>query len=71
MSDIAKRIKERRETLRISQSELARRIGVSQVSVSMYESGETTPKLLIAAKLASVLGMTCEELVNGKADENE
>lgn len=69
MSDIAKRIKELRESLQISQSELARRIGVSQVSVSMYENGETTPKLVVAAKLASVLGVTCEELVNGKEDE--
>lgn len=66
MNEIAKRIRERREQLQISQAELARRVGISQVSVHMYENGETTPKLTIATKLASELGTTCEELVNGK-----
>lgn len=66
MSEFAKIVREKRESKQMTQKELAEKIGVSAACVSMYESGETTPKIAIAAKLASALGVTCEELVNGK-----
>lgn len=65
MDEFAKRIKELRESKQMTQKELAERVGVSQVSIYMYESGETTPKALIVGKLASALGVSCDELING------
>lgn len=66
MGDFAKRIRELREARNMTQKELAQRTGVSQVSIYMYESGETTPKAAIVGKLASALGVTCDEIINGK-----
>ena len=66
MDDFAKRIKRLREAKRMTQKELADRAGVSQVSIYMYESGETTPKALVVGKLASALGVSCDELINGR-----
>ena len=66
MGDFAKRIRELREARNMTQKELAQRAGVSQVSIYMYEAGETTPKALIVGKLANALGVSCDELINGK-----
>ena len=66
MDEFAKRIRRLRESKRMTQKELADRAGVSQVSIYMYESGETTPKAQVVGKLASALGVSCDELINGK-----
>ena len=62
---IGETITRKRKALGMTQKELAERVGVSQVSIYMYESGETTPKALIVGKLASALGVSCDELING------
>lgn len=64
MSEFARNIRFFREKTGISQGELARRIGVTQSAISQYENGDATPKLAIAAKLASALGTTCEALAS-------
>lgn len=46
-----------------SQGAAAQRIGISQPSLSMYESGKRTPQLHTAAKVASAYGVTLDELV--------
>lgn len=52
----------RRLQLRMSQLDLAKKIGVTQTAIWQYENGEATPKLEIALRLAKVLGMTVEQL---------
>ncbi len=58
--EIGKRIKAARRTNRISQSELARRLGVSPQSVQQWESGETTPRRHRVAEIVRILG--CDEV---------
>lgn len=69
MEIFAENIKKFREKCKISQEELARRTGISQSAISLYEKGEITPKIAIADKLANALGVTIEQLL--KEDENE
>lgn len=47
-----------------SQAELAQLIGTDRSSVSRYENGETAPDVYTAVKIATLMGTTCEELVN-------
>ncbi len=49
-----------------TQSEFAKLIGAERSSVSRYESGETIPDMYKAVKIAKLMGMTCEELVNSE-----
>lgn len=52
----------RRLQLRMSQLDLAKKIGVTQTAIWQYENGEATPKIEIALRLARALGMTVEQL---------
>lgn len=49
----------------MTQEELARKIGVSQAVISMYENGVKIPTIFIGVKIAHVLGVTVEEMVEG------
>ncbi len=55
-----------RELKHLSQSKLAAQIGVSQRNVSYYESGEHIPPADVLKKLASIFGITVDELVGTK-----
>jgi transcriptional regulator with XRE-family HTH domain len=61
--DIATTIRRAREKLGLSQTELARRLGVSKTAVAKWEDGETAPKRVRAAKVARVLGLSEKELL--------
>lgn len=63
---IGARIKEARETLKISQKELALRVGVSQPSVSDWETGKTEPTVDNLRVLAVELEVFFEWLVTGR-----
>jgi len=54
---IIKAIKERRETLRITQENLAEMAGVGLRTLKQFESGKGNPTLNTLEKLAEVLGM--------------
>lgn len=56
------RIRELRERLGISQSELARRMGVKHTSVIQWETGKAMPTADKLPKLAAILGVTIDEL---------
>ena len=63
MEDFAKNIRKKRTELGLTQDELARRVGVSQVAIHQYESGSAVPKMTIAVRLAKALKTSCEELM--------
>lgn len=67
MTFIGKRVKERREELGMSQSVLAKRIGVSGPSLSQLESGKIKRSRRIN-KLASALKVTPEWLEGGAGE---
>ena len=57
-------IRERREALGLSQTELAEAVGISAKSLSRYESGERDPRASDLVKIADALGCSVELLVN-------
>lgn len=68
MGKFSSNIRNRREMLNLSQADLAKRAGVTQTTIWMYENGESTPKLAIAIALAKALGVTVEQLVGETQD---
>ena len=53
---IGSRIRTLREKRKLTQKQLAERIGVSDSAIGMYESGERIPRDEIKVKISSVLG---------------
>ncbi|MCM1315103.1 MAG: helix-turn-helix domain-containing protein [Alistipes senegalensis] len=52
-----------------TQAELGKLVGVSDVSISLYEQGKRTPDLYKSVRIATIMGTTCEELVNERRCE--
>ena len=50
----------------LSQSELARKAGISPAAVSYYCSGERAMSLVNAARIAGALGISLEHLATGR-----
>lgn len=59
----AENVKRLREEKRITQKELAERVGITQPTVAQYEMGIKVPTIVIGARIAEQLGTTCEELL--------
>jgi putative transcriptional regulator len=56
------RIRQRREELGLSKSELGRRVGVSHTAIRLFEQGQFTIRIDMAIKLARALDTTVEAL---------
>lgn len=56
-TDLFKTIKNRRESLRVTQEQLAELSGVGLRTLKQMESGKGNPTLLTLQKVADVLGM--------------
>ena len=67
--DVGNQIRERRQALGLSQEELARRLYVSRVTVSHWETGKTLPDVQSMLLLANLFGTTIDEMVRGDVDE--
>lgn len=67
--DIGNQIRERRQKLGLSQDELARRLYVSRVTVSHWETSKTLPDVQSMLLLANLFGTTIDELVKGDVGE--
>ena len=65
---IAKRIKEIRNDLNLSQDRFARRIGLTGKTISAYENGRCVPTLKILDKITATYGQPF--LTAGAADKN-
>ena len=59
-----------REARGYSQREFADAVGVRSVgAVSMWETGERTPRAALLPKIADVLGCTIDELLRGGGEK--
>jgi len=63
-------IKQLREKCGMTQSELAKRIGVSNKAVSKWETGKGLPDISLLQPLAQTLGVSLIELINGEPITN-
>lgn len=59
-------IKEKREKLGLTQQELAEKLFVSRQTVCRWENGSRCPDLVMAKKIALVLGISMDELIPGE-----
>lgn len=59
-----------RRNKKLSQTELAKLCGVTQQHIHWIETGQKSPSLKVAAKIASALGCTIDELIdNGEKEK--
>ena len=55
-------LKERRNSLGLTQAELAQRVGVSRKTINTVENGVFVPSTTLALKLAAALSVPVEKL---------
>jgi DNA-binding XRE family transcriptional regulator len=65
MASFGDRVRAARESVGMTQDELARRLGITRPAVSSWEAGSTKPRLDKIDKLADLLGTTPHYLLNG------
>jgi len=63
---VGQRIRKRRQTLEITQQQLAKALDLTPQHVSAIEQGKRAPSLTSLAKLAEELGVTIDYLLTGK-----
>lgn len=59
-----------RKLKKMTQEDIAEKVGVSRQAVAKWEAGETTPDLEKAQLLATALGVSLDDLTNYEAGEN-
>lgn len=63
-------LKERRESAKLTQLELAMALEVARTTVAMWENGSTNPRASLLPKIAKILGCSIDELLSeDTADE--
>lgn len=63
--DIGDRIKELRTAAKMTQTDLAHKVGISYVQIGRYETKKATPSIGILRKLATSLNTTIDYIANG------
>ena len=69
MNTIGKRIAEYRKKKDLKQDELAEMLGVSPQAVSKWENDLSCPDISLLPELSRILGISIDEIVQGKKDE--
>ena len=67
IANLGQRIRQAREQARVSQVELARRIGISANALCSIEAGETDPRASRIVAIAQELGVSTDTLLLGKS----
>ena len=65
LKEIGNRVRNARYALEIDQKELAKRSGLSQSFISKIETGHLEAGILRFSRIASVLGLRVDTLING------
>jgi transcriptional regulator with XRE-family HTH domain len=69
MAKLGKRILELRRTKNFSQTELAKKVGISYAQIGRYETKGSQPPAEVLRKIANALDTTVDFLLNGTTDE--
>lgn len=69
MERFPEKLRQSRKRVRLSQSQLAERAGVTQRSLTNYECGRATPRKNVLRRLADALDVTVEYLTNDEIDD--
>jgi len=59
---VANRVEEMRSSIDLSRQELAEQVGVHYQTIGYIERGEYSPSLVLALRIASVLGASVEDI---------
>ncbi|UQZ36515.1 transcriptional regulator [Paenibacillus sp. PK3_47] len=62
MGELNNRVREYRARDRLSQQELAERIGASRQTIALIERGDYSPSVVLALKIAGVFGAEVETI---------
>jgi transcriptional regulator with XRE-family HTH domain len=68
---LGEKIKELREARGITQEELAVAMSLSRPTITKYETGERTPDLITATRVAEFFGISLDHLVGHKPSVKE
>lgn len=68
---IGKFISENRKTKKLTQAELAEKLGVTDRTISNWENGKNMPDLSLFKPLCDILGITINELMSGEKIPNK
>ena len=66
---IGKNLQKLRRQKKLTQEALAEKIGVARQTIAKWEAEESAPDLEMAGKLAAVLDIPLDDLVNAPTDE--
>jgi len=69
--EIGERVRELRKKHKMTQAEVARKIGVSSPTITQWENNQTSPKGDNLLKLSQVLSCTPDYLMSGKGSPND
>lgn len=61
--ELGKAIVEKRKKLRLTQSDLAFKVGIEVPNLSVIENGKSNPQLLTIVRIAAALGVELTELL--------
>lgn len=64
-------IKQKRLDARLTQTELARQIGVGQSAVAQWEAGKNNPRLIVLKRMAEVLKCSIDDLAEPDKPEGD
>ena len=66
---IGKNLQKLRKMMNLTQETLAEKVGVARQTIAKWETEESTPDLEMSRRLASVLEVSLDDLVNAPEDE--
>ncbi|MBO4470764.1 MAG: helix-turn-helix domain-containing protein [Clostridia bacterium] len=66
---IGKNLQKLRKMMNLTQEALAEKVGVARQTIAKWETEESTPDLEMSGRLASVLEVSLDDLVNAPEDE--
>ena len=66
---IGKNLQKLRKRINLTQEALAEKVGVARQTVAKWETEESTPDLEMSGRLASVLNVSLDDLVNAPDSE--
>jgi transcriptional regulator with XRE-family HTH domain len=69
LGKLGQRIKQKREKRKLSQSDIAKALGLSAQAVSKWERGENAPDIVVLSPLSRLLGISIEWILTGNQAE--